>query len=88
MSGQPNASRRIWSTRPRRLTVPVERNAKKKHQPAFLALCGYNAGLVIHMYVATGFVFVAVAVGNPLVKTTVIGRVQASHHETRHETRH
>ena len=27
------------------------------------------------MYVATGFVFLAVTVVNPLVKTTVIGRV-------------
>ena len=37
---------------------------------------GYDAVVVIHIYLATGFVFLAVAVVNPLVETTVIGRVR------------
>jgi hypothetical protein len=41
------------------MAIPVERIAKE-HQPAFLALWGYDAGLVIHIYLATGFVFLAV----------------------------
>ena len=45
----------------------------KEHQPAFLA-CMDNAVLVFHIYLATGFVFLVVAVVNPVAETTVVGR--------------
>ena len=40
----------------------------------FWHVWGYNAVMVIHVYLATGSVLLAVAVVNPVVETTVIGR--------------
>ena len=65
----------------RRLTAPVERNAKE-HQPAFLACMGLQRGVGNPCLSGYRFRILAVAVVNPLVETTVIGCVPVFAHYT------